>query len=413
MRNVIEFNALDEMLEANPYSNYMKMHNANSVLYDRQMNAYFFGHHEDVVSILRSPDFTTEPLADRAQPVMGGRVLAQMEGREHRSKRHAILQGLSGNKFREHYACVINDLTSEIISNVAHTGQIDLINEFGKEYSILVALKILGLPTDNHKEIAIWHAGITTFITSMQLTSEQRHSGIECSRRLIEYLTPLVDNRDTLIDESLLGAICRTQHDGSAIDTAEVIALTLNVLLAAVEPADKTLAYLFYHLLQTPDQFKAVKVDRALLAPAIRETLRLTSPVQLIPRQASHEANISGVVLKKDSLVFCMVGAANRDPSVFSHPSTFDPTRWGWQRGCTNSGRAPQHLAFGIGPHACVGAAFSLLQIELTANVVMDKLEGLELEPGFVLEETGLYTRGPSALRLRFCPHFRAAAVPA
>lgn len=404
MRNILAFDALDRNFQNNPYPIYEKIHSSNAILMDPNLNAYFFGHYEDVSRILCSPSFTTAPLADRAEPVMGDRVLAQMEGQEHHSKRRSVLSGLSGKLFRERYAAMVEQVTGQLLAEHMRLGKIDLINDFGKPYSVLVTLKVLGIPTDRYKDIAVWHAGVAAFITNLKMTSEQRAYSLSCSHQLIEYLTPIVNEQKTQNDGSLISILCNAESDGQKMTTSEVVALILNVILAAVEPADKTLAYLFHHLLTSPGQLDRVRGDRQLLSAALGETLRLTSPVQLIPRQTREDVSVAGVHLPEGTLVFCMVGAANRDPSIFQDPSVFILDRKRGAKTGPEHVKAANHLAFGAGKHVCVGAAFSRLQIELTANLLLDRLEELRLAPGFSLQEEGLYTRGPSALNLQFRP---------
>jgi len=404
MRNIVQFNVLNNDFQNDPYPTYSMLHSTNSILMDSHLNAHFFGHYDDVAHILRSPAFTTAPLADRAQPVMGDRVLAQMEGAEHYVKRRTVLGALTGKRFREHYAQMIEQVVEELLSQTSHTGRIDLINEFGKDYSILVTLKILGLPTDRHKDIAAWHQGVASFITNLAMTQEQRNSSLRCSKEIIDYLTPLIEGEQH-DDDSFITMLCNSEHNGQPMKTSEVVALILNVILAASEPADKTLGYLFNHLLGCPGRYDTVKEDRRLLVPAIRETLRLTPPVQLIPRQTDTQVQVGGVDLPKGSLVFCMIGAANRDPAIYDQPSSFVIDRKQAIQGCPEHAKAASHLAFGAGKHVCVGAAFSLLQIELTANLLMDRLQNPGFAPGFSFQEEGLYTRGPASLTLEFLPY--------
>ncbi len=404
MRNIVEFDVTDQAFQHNPYAVYERLHANNEVLWDSRLQAYFFGHYQDVSHILLSPEFITTPLAKRAEPVMGDRVLAQMEGDEHHAKRRAVLSGLTGRLFRERYAAMIEHVTLQLIQPHLPLGEIDLISDFGKEYSVLVSLKVLGLPTDRYRDVAVWHGGIAAFITSLSMTEEQKRFSLECSRQIIEYLTPIVQQRERQADGSLLSILCDTESGGQSMTTSEIVALILNVLLAATEPADKTLAYLFHHLLSNAGEMERVKADRALLAAAIAETLRLTSPVQLIPRQTKQHLNLAGVDLPADALVFCLIGAANRDPSVFTAPNKFLLDRKQAARNQPDLGKVANHLAFGAGMHICVGAAFSLMQIELTANLLLDHLQQLSLAPGHRLRESGLYTRGPAALHLRFRP---------
>ncbi|MFD8952398.1 cytochrome P450 [Streptomyces xanthophaeus] len=183
----------------------------------------------------------------------------------------------------------------------------------------------------------------------------------------------------------------------------EVTALILNVLIAATEPADKTLALLFKHLIDHPEQMARVRRDPSLLPAAIAETLRYTPPVQLIPRLAEREAEFAGTTVPAGATVFCMIGAANRDPAAFTAPDTFDIHRA--DLGTARSfGAAAQHLAFGSGLHQCIGAAFARAEIETVAAMLLPLLDQVRYSPGFRYRETGLYTRGPASLSLDFTP---------
>ncbi|WP_375642603.1 MULTISPECIES: cytochrome P450, cyclodipeptide synthase-associated [unclassified Bartonella] len=404
MRHVIKFNVMDENFQKNPYNTYQTVHSSNSVLWDENLKAYFFGRYEDVSAILKDARFTTAPLAVRAEPVMGDRVLAQMEGHEHHSKRHAILSKLTGKMFRTRYASIIEETIDRLLMPYLPKGKIDIINEFGKDYGVLVTLMVLGLPIDRYKDIAMWHKGIASFVTSLNQSDEEKKFSLSCSKDIISYLTPLIEEWDKNSSEDLISVLCQKTNDGTHMTTSEIVALVLNMLLAAIEPADKTLAYLFYHLLTNPNKLETIQNDRTLLGDAIAETLRLTSPVQLIPRQTNQAMEFASISLPANSLVFCMIGAANRDPDAFMDPNNFIPERKRISKTEPNLIRAANHLAFGAGMHVCVGSAFALMQIELTANRLLDKLIEISLTDGFILEEEGLYTRGPSALPITFIP---------
>lgn len=401
MSNLIEFDVQCADFQRDPYTMYARLHRDDAVLIDPRFGAYFIGGYADVHRILTSPGFTTEPLAKRAEPVMGDRVLAQMKGPEHDAKRKAVLSGLTGRLFRERYGPMIQRISEDLLAPRLALGQLDLVNQFGKEYGVLVTLGVLGLPTDRYKELATWHVGVVDFVTSLSMSDEERRFSLECSRNLIDYLTPIVSHCLATPDEGLISMLCKAAPDGQQMSVSEVVALVLNVLLAATEPADKTLALLFKHLLDNPAQFERVKANRELLGAAIDETLRLTSPVQLIPRQTEVDMQLSGIDIPKGSVIFCLIGAANRDPAVFNSPDTFQIDRQK-SSGHLPLGKIAHHLAFGAGMHVCVGAAFSLLQIELTANLLLDKLNDIRFAPGFVYREQGLYTRGPSALCIEF-----------
>lgn len=409
MRNIIEFDAMDPAFQRDPIPMFERLHAADAMLLDPAIDVYFLGRHEDVAQALRSDVFTTAPLAESAQPMMGDRVLAQMEGQEHKAKRGLVLSAFSGRLNRERHAQIIERVTSALLAEPMRHGRVDLINDFGKAYSMLVTLEVLGLPTDRYLDVIAWHSGVATFVTSLALTDAQRQHSIACSQAFIAYLTPLVEDLRGSSRDGLIPLLCNPCI-GRGMTTPEIVALVLNVVLAAAEPSDKTLAYLFHHLASCPALLDSVRHDRSLLAPAIAETLRISSPVQLIPRQINDDVTVGGVRLRAGTRVFCMPGAANRDPSIFHDPATFDINRRKAAQQLTNAGAASMHFAFGTGTHMCVGAAFSLMQLELTANMLLDHLRDLRAPLGFTLEEEGFYTRGPVALPLEFAPY--GDAVP-
>jgi pulcherriminic acid synthase len=381
--------------QASPYASYKRLHDGDLIYYDQNLNAYFVGKYRDVKHILTNPVYTTAPLAKRAEPVMRDRFLAQMEGEEHDGKRRMVVRGLHGKSLRERLSALTRKHTEKLLAPYLPIGSVDLVNDFGKQFAVIMTLDMMGLPTGNHKQVAMWLAGIADFVTRLDMDEERRAYDIECSRQLGEYLLPIVQERQRGGGHDMISMLIASKVGGQVMSTSEVLALCLNVLLAASEPVDKTLGLMFKHLLDHPEQFAAVRQDRTLVTNALDETLRLTPPVQLIPRQPCEDVEISGVAVAKDSLVFNLIGAANRDPSVFPDPDRFDI-----YRGKSDGG--DRHLAFGAGTHVCVGAAFSMVELELTAGNMMDMLPDMKYAAGFEYREVGLYTRGPASLRVTF-----------
>lgn len=325
----------------------------------------------------------------------GGRVLAQMGGLEHKSKRLSVLQGMGSKEFRSSYREAVRGVVKEVIGRSLKNGRMDLVGDFGAEYSIRASMKLLGLPDDRHEEVAAWHEGVARYITSLRIDERERRWCLDSSSKIRAYLKDIIYKRRQIVEGGLVDFLMRSQ--GNSIGENEMVALVLNVLLAATEPSGKTVAYLFYHLLSNGDCLNRVMADRDLLSSAISESLRLSAPVQLVPRMAVTSTLVSGVELFPGGLVFCMPGAANRDPSVFDSPDKFIIERYRPSVGVALDRRA-SHLSFGVGAHACVGAAISMLQIECTMNCIFDELGTVRLEDDFVLQEKGFYTRGPTSV---------------
>ncbi len=136
-----------------------------------------------------------------------------------------------------------------------------------------------------------------------------------------------------------------------------------------------------------------VQADRALLPIAIEESLRHDSPVQLMFRTATVDSELSECPIRKGERVIVSMGSANRDEEVFDDPAAFDLDR----------GMVTNHMAFGLGPHLCVGAPLARLQTRVLINTLMDMVSDPRIAPGFAYEKVDFFAfRGPKHLPVVF-----------
>ncbi|MFJ6478885.1 MULTISPECIES: cytochrome P450, cyclodipeptide synthase-associated [unclassified Streptomyces] len=397
------FSVLSEDFAAAPYRYFARLRERAPVHYEPAIDSYFLSRYEDVKRVLTDHEaFSTGTLQVRAEPVMRGPVLAQMTGAEHTAKRRIVVRAFTGRALQDQMR-VIRATAAELMAPFLPLGRMDLVNDFGKPFAIRVTLDVLGLDRRDWQQVAAWHSGVAEFITSLTYTPERRRHCIDCAEQLEAYLLPVIEQRRRAPGEDLMSKLCTTEIDGIAMSDRDVTALIINVLAAATEPADKTLALLFKHLIDHPEQLARVRRDPDLLAAAIAETLRYTPPVQLIPRRVEGDTVFAGTTVPAGATVFCMIGAANRDPGAFTAPDTFDIHRpdLGTARSFT---AAAEHLSFGTGLHQCVGTAFARAEIETVAAILLPLLDQVRHSPDSQYREAGLYTRGPLALPLDFTP---------
>ncbi|MFD5843031.1 cytochrome P450, cyclodipeptide synthase-associated [Streptomyces chartreusis] len=397
------FSVLSEDFAADPYRYFSRLREQDAIHYESAIDSYFVSRHRDVKRVLTDHEtFTTEMLQVRAEPVMRGPVLAQMTGAEHTAKRKIVVRGFTGQALEDQIRA-IHANAAELVAPFLTRGRIDLVNDFCRPLAIDVTLDVLGLDKKDRRRIADWLGGVAEFVTGIDLTAEQRRRCLGRAERLEAYLAPVIEERRRRPGDDLMSKLCTAEFDGIAMSDREVTALVINVLVAAVEPADKTLALLFKHLIDHPEQLAQVRRDPALLPAAIAETLRYTPPVQLIPRQTERDVVLAGSAVPAGATVFCMIGAANRDPAAFAAPDAFDIHRadLGTARSFTAAAR---HLAFGTGLHQCVGAAFARAEIETVAGMLLSLFDEIRHTPGVRYRETGLYTRGPASLWVDFTP---------
>ncbi|MCF3121562.1 cytochrome P450 [Streptomyces arenae] len=146
-----------------------------------------------------------------------------------------------------------------------------------------------------------------------------------------------------------------TMHAGDGpLTVEEVVVNCYSVLLGANATTPHTVAGTVLALLEHPDSFRAVRRDPALIPSLVEEGLRWTSAASSFLRHAEHDVELGGGTVPKGDAVAVWVGSANRDASVFPDPYRFDPARTG-----------NRHIAFGFGPHYCLGASVARITLRL------------------------------------------------
>jgi cytochrome P450 len=151
------------------------------------------------------------------------------------------------------------------------------------------------------------------------------------------------------------------------------------------EPRD-AIATAAYALLSNPRQRAAVEADPALWRDVFEETVRWVAPIGMYPRQTTREVELGGVRLPKGAKLGVILASANRDESVFENPASFDIHR-----------TKKPHVAFGGGPHFCLGAWAARIQVgEVALPALFARLKKLRLTRN--VEFGGWVLRGPLSL---------------
>lgn len=193
------------------------------------------------------------------------------------------------------------------------------------------------------------------------------------------YWTAFIDRLIRKSDgDDLLSALCHEE----ALGVPELIAQAEHLFISGFLTAANTTANGLRELLLSPVVFAEAARDPDLRAGLVDELLRCASAFHIRRRRLVEDIRIDGVSIPAGSTVHLFLGAANRDPREFSHPDRLDLTR-----------DAVRPLTFGIGPHACLGAALARLEIEEVFDAVLEVEEPIRfastdppgLEPGLVL----------------------------
>jgi cytochrome P450 len=185
--------------------------------------------------------------------------------------------------------------------------------------------------------------------------AEEREEIGAAAMRAMLFLVPIVAERKVSPGDDLLSALIHPPDGGVSLEDDEVITMCLLLLAAGHETTASLIGNGAIALFDRPGQLDWLARHPEHSLQAVDELLRYDSPVQVASRVAREDLVLGGVEIRKGEQALVVLGAANRDPA--HHP---DPERLDLKRSGTS------HLAFGLGPHFCVGAGLARLEAQET-----------------------------------------------
>lgn len=172
-------------------------------------------------------------------------------------------------------------------------------------------------------------------------------------RELFSYFQDIVRARRQNLGDDLISILLRTEFEGRAMSVGETVSNCYSMLLGANVTTPHAPSFAFDHLIGTPalDDWAA---HPELIMTGVEEALRWASPITYFMRYASTDVELSGTVVRAGDPVVVWIASANRDESVFPDPFVFDIRR-----------KPNRHIAFGAGPHHCVGHSVARVTLRL------------------------------------------------
>jgi cytochrome P450 len=140
------------------------------------------------------------------------------------------------------------------------------------------------------------------------------------------------------------------------------------IATAGHDTTSATLAGTLQLLSQHPDVLARVKADPKLIPNLVLECLRIVAPVKHFTRRAEQDYTMRGQTIKKGDRLMLLFQSGNRDEDVFDRPYEFDIDR-----------KPNKQIAFGHGPHMCIGQHLSKLELKVMLEELLPRLESIEL----------------------------------
>jgi cytochrome P450 len=220
------------------------------------------------------------------------------------------------------------------------------------------------------EQLGTWCDHIAAFIGAVNASTAQTERAQSSVWALAGFLDPIIKARQKLPQNDWISQLTQAQAQGHIRNTAELLAQCVMLLFAGHETTRNLLGNGLHALLQNPLAWHQLSENPPNLNTAVRELLRFDSPVQYTARRVAVDMTLHGQHLRRGDAVVALIASANHDPARYTRPDQLDVNR--------TEGAS---LSFGAGPHACIGAALTLMEAQAVFGHVLQRWPGLRLAP--------------------------------
>ena len=280
----------------------------------------------------------------------------------------------------------ITALAKQIVDAVIKQGTCDFVDQVAGEMPSFVIAELMGLPLSDGRELYKLTEIIHTAPEALA-----PGAGGQAVMKMFEYGSRVIAEKRARPRDDLASKLLACEVDGRKLEDMEFLLFFLLLVDAGGDTTRNLLSGGLLALMENPDQYAWLMADLDARLPAAREELlRWTSPVIYMRRTAKHDTELAGQAIKAGDKVVMYFGAANRDPAVFDRPERLDLSR-----------QENRQIAFGTGPHGCLGQHIARIEIDAMLREVLTRMKDFELAAPVEWLPSN-FISGPKAMPLRF-----------
>jgi cytochrome P450 PksS len=340
--------------------------------------AYLITRYEDAAAVLRDERFVKDVRSARDAQNLGlpwmpralkplSHTMLDSDGEEHRRLR-TLVRDTFAPKHIAQLEPRVSELVNVLLDQMATSETVDLVADFALPLPLTVISEILGVPERDRLRFRRWFSSLID-------ASATTHPNLSLLLKafdifaMMSFLRRLVAARRAHPGDDLVSRLAMAQDGNDRLSEDELVAMLGILLIAGYETTVNLIASGALLLLENPEQLARLREEPALIDAAVEELLRLATPVDVATeRYAREEVEIAGVTIPRGALVMVAIVSANADERRFPEPERLDVAR-GDNR----------HLAFGLGPHYCLGAPLARLEGRIALEGLIQRFPNLRL----------------------------------
>ncbi|MFN3960314.1 MAG: cytochrome P450 [Parvularculaceae bacterium] len=318
-----------------------------------------------ILQSLAQEQVNLERLGDRN----GLKTLVHMDGEEHR-KHRLIAQGYFNRSNIDKLRAQTQEQADHFIDKMAAMGgACDFAADIAFWFPLRVVLSIMGVPPEDDAHILKLTQQLFGFMDpELGYGQEMGEMGVlKVIGDFSDYVNALIAERRARPTDDLATVLATAEIDGAPIDAFKQLSYFILVTTAGHDTTSASIAEGMNVLIDDPAAMARLKAEPDLCATAADEFVRLAVPVKHFLRTPTRDVEIAGVTVKAGDTIMLAFASAARDEAQFSKPD-----------GVTVDRPVNQHLAFGHGPHVCLGKHLARMEIEVFFRRLLPRLHRIE-----------------------------------
>ncbi|WP_319547066.1 cytochrome P450 [Ruegeria conchae] len=362
----------DPAFVQNPYPFYDTARQFGDLFYWEEYGLVAAASYKAVHTLLRDRRFGREVPTEFAKP--GPSHLAPwLEVESHsmlelEPPRHTRLRSLVLRAFTSRAIAALEPAIEELCNDLIERfpdGPFDLLQAYCTQVPVITICRLLGVPEQMAPKFLHWsHAMVSMYQANRTRVIED--NAVQATQEFTAYLEDYIELRRRDPRDDLITRLIAAEEDGEKLSRDELITTCILLLNAGHEATVHAIGNGVKTLLTTRTQQLVLSPNS--IDEVVEEILRYDPPLHMFTRYAYEEIELFGHRFSRGDQVALLLGAANRDPTVWNHPNTFDPSR-----------DISANSSFGGGLHFCVGAPLARLEMRIALPILFNRHPKLRL----------------------------------
>ena len=331
--------------------------------------AWLVTRYEDVRQVLTDPRMSRAAAsadgAPRLRPLPPDRsTILAMDPPDH-SRLRRLVSPVFGPRAIARLRPYLTSLVEELLDGIVAAGPpADLVSALALPLPVSAIGKLLGVPAADLATFRSWADTMLTFTGASAAGVQEARDGMN------RYIAGLIAERRAAPTDDLLSGLISACDDDDRLTEREMIIFAATLLIAGYHTTSTAITAGTLMLLRYSDVFRKLGENPDLTASVVDELLRYPAASSHGGnlRVATEDVELGGVLIHAGDGVLPAIISANRDDRVFANADEFQP------------GRSEPSLAFGHGPHYCLGAGLARMELEIVFPALARRLPTLRLD---------------------------------